>query len=269
MLVPTLPFADAPEDFHGPSIEEFFPEAILFAGTPFELNRVMLIRLLAVTVLILLLWLGTRRMRLVPSRGQAALEFLLVFVRNNIVIETLGEKDGKRFMPLIMSIFFLLLFTNLTGVIPPFLIAGSATIGLAIVLAIVAYVVFIYAGIKKHGVGRYFKNQLFPAGVPWPLYILLTPVEFLSTFILRPITLTLRLLMNMVAGHMLLVLCFTATQFFFAVLASGQLIGLLGVGTFAFGIVFTLLELFVAVLQAYVFAILTAIYIQLSLASEH
>ena len=72
-------------------------------------------------------------------------------------------------------------------------------------LAIVAYVVFIYAGIKKHGVGRYFKNQLFPAGVPWPLYILLTPVEFLSTFILRPITLTLRLLMNMVAGHMLLV----------------------------------------------------------------
>ncbi len=206
MLFPTLPFADEPEGFHGPSIEEFFPEAILFAGTPFELNRVMLIRLLAVAVLVLILWLGTRRMRLVPSRGQAALEYLLVFVKNNIVIETLGEKDGKRFMPLIMSIFFLLLFTNLTGVIPPFLIAGSSTIGLAIVLAIIAYVVFIYAGIKKHGVGRYFKNQLFPAGVPWPLYILLTPVEFLSTFILRPITLTLRLLMNMVAGHMLLVL---------------------------------------------------------------
>ena len=229
----------------------------------------MIIRLLAVAVLVLLLWLGTRRMKVVPSRGQAAAEFLLLFVRNNIVIETLGEKDGKRFMPLIMSIFFLLLAVNLTGVIPGLQIAGSATIGLPIVLAIVAYVVFIYAGIKRFGVGRYFKNQLFPAGVPWPLYILLTPVEFLSTFILRPITLTLRLLMNMVAGHMLLVLCFTATEFFFLILADGQLIGLLGVGTFAFGIVFTLLELFVAVLQAYVFAILTAIYIQLSISSDH
>jgi F-type H+-transporting ATPase subunit a len=223
-----------------------------------------------VALLVVWLWLGTRRMKLVPGRGQAALEFILLFVRNNIVIETLGEKDGKRFMPLIMSIFFLLLATNLTGVIPGLQIAGSATIGMPIILAIVAYVVFIYAGIKKHGVPRYFKNQLFPAGVPWPLYILLTPVEFLSTFILRPITLTLRLLMNLVAGHMLLVLCFTATHFFFfTVLANGQLIGLLGIGTFAFGVVFTVLELFVAVLQAYVFAILTAIYIQLSIASDH
>jgi F-type H+-transporting ATPase subunit a len=222
-----------------------------------------------VLALALILWLGTRRMKLVPGRGQAALEFILNFVRNNIVIETLGEKDGKRFMPLIVSIFFLVLAVNITGVIPGLQIAGSATIGLPVVLAIVAYVVFIYAGIKKHGVGRYFKTQLFPAGVPWVLYILLTPVEFVSTFILRPITLTLRLLMNMVAGHMLLVLCFTATEFFFVVLANGQLIGLLGVGTFAFGIVFTLLELFVAVLQAYVFAILTAIYIQLSLAGDH
>jgi F-type H+-transporting ATPase subunit a len=76
--------------------------------------------------------------------------------------------------------------------------------------------------------------------------------------------------MNMVAGHMLLVLCFTATHFFFfTVLASGNPLGLLGVGTFAFGIAFTLLELFVAVLQAYVFTILTAIYIQMALADGH
>jgi F-type H+-transporting ATPase subunit a len=102
------------------------------------------------------------------------------------------------------------------------------------------------------------------------MHILLIPLEFLSTFILRPITLALRLLMNMVAGHMLLVLCFSATNFFFfTVLANGQLIGLLGIGTFAFGIAFTVLELFVAILQAYVFTILTAIYIQMSLADGH
>ena len=76
--------------------------------------------------------------------------------------------------------------------------------------------------------------------------------------------------MNLVAGHMLLVLCFTATHFFFfTVLAQGNLLGLLGIGTFAFGVVFTVFELFVAALQAYVFAILTAIYIQLSVAEEH
>jgi F-type H+-transporting ATPase subunit a len=86
----------------------------------------------------------------------------------------------------------------------------------------------------------------------------------------RPVTLVLRLLMNLVAGHMLLVLCAAASQFFFfTVLASGNPLGLLGIGTFAFNIAFVVLELFVAALQAYVFAVLTAIYISMSLADEH
>lgn len=255
--------------FHGPSIDEFFPEAILFAGTPFELNRIMLIRLIVVAALVLILVLGTRNMKVIPSRGQAALEFVLGFVRNSIVIQTLGEKDGKRFMPVLMTIFFVTLGMNLTGIIPPFLIASTAVIGLPIIMAVIAYVLFVYAGIRKFGF-RFFKNQLILPGVPIVLVPFLALLEFLSTFILRPVTLTLRLLMNMVAGHMLLVLCFSATQFFFfTVLADGNFLGLLGVGTFAFGIAFTLLELFVAALQAYVFTILTAIYIQLALAEEH
>ena len=84
------------------------------------------------------------------------------------------------------------------------------------------------------------------------------------------ITLTLRLTMNMIAGHMLLVLCFTATQFFFfTVLADGNLIGLLGIGTFAFGVIFTFFEIFVAALQAYVFTFLATIYIQIVTGEEH
>jgi F-type H+-transporting ATPase subunit a len=222
-----------------------------------------------VIVLLVILILGTRRMKMIPGRGQAALEFVFGFVRNSIVIETLGEKDGKRFMPVLMTIFFMVLGLDITGVIPGLQVAGTALIGIPLILAVVAYVLFIYAGIRKNG-GKFFKDALFLPGVPWPLYFLLTPVELFSTFILRPITLTLRLTMNMIAGHLLLALCFTATQFFFfEVLANGQLIGLLGVGTFAFGIAFTVLELFVAVLQAYVFTILTAIYIQMALADEH
>ncbi|MCU1580149.1 MAG: atpB [Rhodoglobus sp.] len=229
----------------------------------------MLIRLLVVVVLVLFLWLGSRRMTLVPSRGQAAFEFVTGFVRNNIVIGTLGQKDGKRFMPILMTIFFVTLGMNLTGVIPGLQIAGTSVIGLPLIMAVIAYALFIYAGVRKFG-GRYFKNALILPGLNPIMAAFLAILELLSTFILRPITLCLRLLMNMVAGHMLLVLCFAATDFFFfTVLAGGNPLGLLGVGTFAFGIAFTLLELFVAALQAYVITILAAIYIQMALAEEH
>ena len=255
--------------FEPPSIADFFPGDVLFAGTPFALNRIMLIRVLVVAVLCLWLYLGTRRMQLVPRRGQVFTEFLLGFVRNNIALETLGEKDGKRWLPLIMTMFFLVLGMNMTSVIPGLQIAGSSVIGLPIVLALIAWAVFIYAGFRKLGF-KYLKNALFLPGVPWPLYILLTPLEILSTFIVRPITLTLRLLMNMVSGHLLLTLVFSATQFFlFTLLPTGNFLGLIGVGTVAFGIVYLAFEIFIALLQAYVFAFLTAIYIQLATAEEH
>jgi F-type H+-transporting ATPase subunit a len=96
---------------------------------------------------------------------------------------------------------------------------------------------------------------------------MVTPIEFLSTFILRPVTLALRLLMNMVAGHLLLVLCFSATHYFF--FTADGFFQLFGAGTLLFGFAFTLFELLVSVLQAYVFTLLTTVYIQLALADEH
>ncbi|MGN6445695.1 F0F1 ATP synthase subunit A [Amnibacterium sp.] len=255
--------------FVAPTIDQFFPDAVLFAGTPFAMNRIMIARMLAVLVLVLWLWLGTRRMKVVPGRFQVSVEALLGFVRNNIAIETLGEKDGKRFLPVIMTMFFLVFATNITGAIPPMLIQGTSLIGLPLVLSILAWVLFIYAGFRKLG-WKYWKNALFLPGVPWPLYILLTPLEILSTFIVRPVTLTLRLLMNMVSGHLLLALVYAASSFFlFTLLPQGNFLGLIGVGTVAFGLVYLAFEIFVAALQAYVFAFLTAIYIQLATAEEH
>ncbi|MBO9578975.1 MAG: F0F1 ATP synthase subunit A, partial [Microbacteriaceae bacterium] len=162
-----LPFAAESGDggFHGPSIDEFFPEAILFAGTPFELNRVLLIRLLAVAVIIAILWIGSSRLKVVPRRGQAAWEFVFDFVRKGVVIDTLGEKDGKRFMPLLVTIFFATLAMNVTGVIPGLQIASTGLIGQALIMAAIAYVTFIYAGIRKHGTGHFFKNSLWIPGV--------------------------------------------------------------------------------------------------------
>lgn len=255
--------------FVGPSVDEYFPQVLLFAGTPFELNRITLIRLIAVAALVLILWLGTRKLKLVPSRGQATMEFALDFAGRGIAIETLGEKDGKRFAPLIMTIFFLTLALNLTGTIPGLQIASTGLIGQPLILAVIAYVAFVYAGVRKFGFGRFMKNSLWLPGVPAVIKPLIAVLEFLSTFIVRPVTLTLRLTMNMVAGHMLLALCFLATGFFFNLLIQGSAWGALSAGTLLLGIAFTVLELFVAALQAYIFAILTAIYIQLALAESH
>ena len=229
----------------------------------------MLIRLLVVAALVLWFWLATRRLTVVPSRGQVAFEYIFGFVRKGIIYDTLGERIGRKYEPILMTFFFLVLGMNLTAIIPFLQLPGTAAIGLPLVLALIAWVMFIYAGFREKG-GRFLKDSLFIPGVPWFMHFFLVPLEFLSTFILRPITLTLRLTMNMIAGHMLLVLCFSATQFFFfTVLASGNFLGLLGVGSLAFGVAFTVLELFVAALQAYVFAILSAIYIQLAVAEEH
>jgi F-type H+-transporting ATPase subunit a len=253
------------EPFVGPSVEEFFPEPVLFIGTPFEMNRIMIIRVVVALIVILVFWLGTRRMKVVPTRFQAAVEYLLSVPRN-ISIDLLGEKDGPRFLPLLTTIFFVVISANFTGIIPPANIASTSLIGLPIVLAIISYVTFIYAGIKKHP-GAFFKNSLFPPGVPWPLYIIVTPIEFVSTFVLRPVTLTLRLLMNMLVGHLLLVLFFLATNYFVVELGGGW--SALGVGILGFAFAWSGFEILVAVLQAYVFTLLTAVYLQLALADEH
>ena len=185
------------------------------------MNRILIIRMLVVVVLIVIFWVSTRNMKMVPGRGQAAFEFITGFVRNNIIVETLGEKDGRRFMPLLFTIFFLTLGLNITGTIPGLQIASTGLIGQALIMAVVAYATFIYAGIRKHG-ARFFKNALILPGVPAPITPIIAVLEFLSTFIIRPITLTLRLTMNMVAGHMLLVLCFLATNFFFVTVLSSS-----------------------------------------------
>ncbi|MEZ3159910.1 F0F1 ATP synthase subunit A [Microbacterium sp. BWT-B31] len=252
--------------FHGPSIDEFFPDTLFDLFGVIPVNRIHLIQILATIAVIVVFWLGTRRMRVVPGRFQSLVEMGLDFVRVNIAHDLLGRKDGDRFLPILTTMFFMILFMNITGIIPFLNIAGTSIIAVPLTLAIVSYVTFIYAGIKKSPT-NFFKNALFPAGVPWPVYIIVTPIELISTFIIRPVTLTLRLLMNMVVGHLLLVLCFSATQFF--LFTAGSWWATLGAGTLAFGFAFTVFEILVAVLQAYVFAILTAVYIQLAVAEEH
>lgn len=230
------------------------------------ITRIHIIQFLATIAVVLVFWLGTRKMKVVPGRFQSLTEMGLGFVRTNIAYDLLGKKDGERFLPILTTMFFMILFMNITGIIPFLNIAGTSIIAVPLTLAVVSYITFIYAGLKKSP-KNFFKNSLFPTGVPWPIYFIVTPIEFISTFIIRPITLTLRLLMNMMVGHLLLVLFFSATSFF--LFTAGGWWSILAAGSLAFGFAFTLFEILVAVLQAYVFALLTAVYIQLAVAEEH
>ncbi|SDU77598.1 F0F1 ATP synthase subunit A [Arcanobacterium phocae] len=256
------------DSFTPPTLDhEFNPDPLFFIGTPFEIHRLLLVRLIAVIALFgVMLWYS-RTAKVVPSRGQAAVESLLDFSRVQIGEEILGEDKAAKYQPMIATVFIGILFMNLTGVIPGLQIAGTSLVAMPLIFALFVFFGFVLAGVKSRGFGRFFREQLFPPGVPKLVYFLLAPLEFFSTFILRPLTLTVRLLSNMVAGHFILVLCFLGTHYLYF-----EISGIFGAGlgslTLLVGVVFVVFELFVGALQAYIFAMLAAVYISLSI-SEH
>jgi F-type H+-transporting ATPase subunit a len=249
-------------EFQAPSLSDFFPPALLFEGTPFEIDRLMLVRLIMTAVLVIVMVLAFRSPRLIPRGLQNVAETGLVFVKEQICEEVLGKESGRKYFPLIATIFFTVLFLNFSGIIPGLNISSNARVGMPLVLAVLAYITFNYVGIKKYGFVKYMRSSIVVPDVPVALHVLLIPIEFISTFVLRPFTLTVRLMANMLAGHIMLVLFFSATWFFlFDAVAWMKVFSpfslLAGLG-------FTLFEILVIFLQAYVFALLTAVYIGLA-----
>ncbi|NKY29468.1 ATP synthase subunit a [Nocardia gamkensis] len=258
----TLSVTTLAAEFHAPSLTDFFPPAVLFEGTPFELDRLMLIRILMTAVLVVVMVLAFRSPRIVPRGLQNVAEIGLVFVKEQICDEVLGKESGRKFLPLIATIFFTVLFLNFSGVVPGLNISSNARIGMPLVLAVIAYLTFNYVGIKKYGFLNYMRSSIVVPNVPAALHVLLIPIEFVSTFILRPFTLTVRLMANMLAGHIMLVLFFSATWFFLFDATSWMKV--FSPFSLLAGLGFTFFELLVIFLQAYVFALLTAVYISLA-----
>lgn len=253
--------------FHAPSIADFFPPPVLFEGTIFEFNRIQLVRIIAAVTLVVIFVIAARRAKMVPGRFQNVIELGLDFVRVQVAEQILGKERAREHTALLTTMFFAILAFNLTSVVPGLNMAGTALIGLPILLAAWAYVRYLSAGVRAHGVGGFLKSSLFPPGVPWFMYVLLTPIEFLTVFVIRPATLAIRLMANMVAGHLMLVLCFSATQYF--IFDADGLMKTFGALTFVAGFAMTLFEIFVGALQAYIFVVLTAVYISLSVEEEH
>lgn len=248
-------------DFKVPPVGELFNFP---AFGPFGLDRGIVLMLLATTAAALLFILAFSNAKIVPGKLQLVAESIVGFVRDQVALQIIGP-DGRRFVPLLVTLFLFIWFNNLLEITPFVNFPPTSRIALPIFLALISYVVFVGVGFKEQGLA-YIKNVAFPPGVPWPIYFLLVPIELLSTFVLRPFTLAIRLFANMVAGHILLSIVFIATHAFFAPKFPGVIVGAV---TFALSPVAVGFELFIASLQAYIFVILTAVYISGALEPEH
>jgi F-type H+-transporting ATPase subunit a len=237
--------------------------AWFFKGTLFEFNKIAFISLIAMVVPVVLFLIAGRNAKLVPTGLQNVMETSIDFVEKQVVLPAIGP-DGMRYLPMLISMFFFIWIGNLFEVIPTSHMPANARMANPLMLALVAWVMFIGVGVKHHGLG-YFKEALFPPGVPKALYLLVTPIEFLSTFLIRPFSLAVRLFANMLAGHILLVtfsvLCIT--------LWSASILAGVLVLSFPMLVAFTGFEFMVAFLQAFIFSLLTAVYIGGALHPAH
>ena len=249
-----------------PSVDDFYLPSILPWGVEnsYWFTKITAMVWIAVGVLIIFFLASYRNPQLVPTKKQWFAESIYGFVRNNIAVDMIGHA-GVRFAPYFTTLFCFVLLTNAFAIIPFFQISPNSHIAFPAILAIISYVLFNYIGIKKHGFVKYFKNSLIPPA-PWYILPLLIPIELFSTFIVRPFSLAVRLFANMFAGHMLL-LVFTLGGF--AMLSANAWLAPVSVLSWVMTIALTFLEFLVICLQAYVFTVLTASYVQGALADEH
>ncbi|MGH2765855.1 MAG: F0F1 ATP synthase subunit A [Actinomycetota bacterium] len=255
-----------PEPFDAPGLELFRPPCLsewdLF-GVHFCVDRGVLYMFLAAGIVIVLFVLAASRGGLVPRGVRNLVESVVDFIREEIAIQVIGQ-EGRPWVPFLTSMFCFILVGNIFGIIPGIQFPVNGRIALPAFMALLVWVLFNLAGIRAQG-AAYFTNALFPPGVPKAMYLLLTPIEFVSTFLLRPFTLAVRLLANMMAGHLILSIFFLGTAY---LLAKPSTIPF-AIPAFALSVALIGFEILVAVLQAYIFTILTAVYLAGAVHPEH
>ncbi len=232
-------------------------------------NKIALIAVLAAVIGSLIFILATRYdSNKAPKGVRNFAEMIIDFIEENIVMQTIG-RDGLGWTPFLTSLFIFIYLCNLPGIIPLFQMPATGRMAIPLFLAIVVWVIYNAVGIKHQGPIKYFKGIMFPPGVPKPIYVLLTPIELVSTIIVRPFSLAIRLFANMLAGHMLLVTFALLSQAMFQATTKQFLLVPMGILPMAMLIFLTLFEVLVGFLQAYIFTILTAVYIGGAMHPEH
>lgn len=240
------------------------PEGHELAKNAVVMTNYSVFLVFAILLTMLFFGLAARKMSLVPKGIGNLGEWGVEFVRNNIVLDVMGS-EGNKYLPFIVTVFFAVLFNNFVGLIPGFK-PGTGTLGTTFAWGIMVFVVYNWIGFQKNGFLGYLKSFL-PSGTPWWLVPLIYPLEVISHF-LRPFTLGVRLYANMYAGHIVL-----GVFGIFVVMAAEALSpvsAVVGSLSLIMQIIMYAFEVFVAFIQAYVFAILTAVYMNGALhAKEH
>jgi F-type H+-transporting ATPase subunit a len=226
-------------------------------------NFIFFLLTIAVVATILFFVIGLRKPKIVPGKFQSVVEMGMEFVRQQVIMQMIGP-DGLPYLAFLSTLFFFIFFGNILEVIPGVNFPLNSRIAFPIVMALIAWITYNTIGIRRHGFLGYMKIVLFPPGAPWWLYPLLAPIEFISIILVRPLTLSVRLFANMVAGHFLLAVFFLGSL---ALLTGFPYV--LGLVSFGVGVALVGFEIFVAGLQAFIFAVLTASYIAGAMAEEH
>lgn len=263
-VMATAPAGGPAPGFDAPGVSDFdLPPIAGIEG----LTKPVLQLVLSFVIIYVLFRLAVRRVQLVPSKGQFLGEAFHGLVRNTIARDMIGP-EFRTYVPFLTTLFAFILVNNLFGIIPLIQFPTFSHPGVPYALALLVWVIFTVVGIRHHGFVGYLRVSMWPPDVPWWVRIILTPIEFISNIILRPVTLSLRLFGNMFAGHLLLLVFILGGEYMLFT-ADDLALKLLSPFAFAMGIVFTFFEAFVQVIQAYIFVMLTASYIGTVLADEH
>jgi len=254
--------------FHPPTTKDFvwgcWGPSLEIGGLSFCLTFITFLVLLGFVLMLAFFFFGLRRPSVVPGKLQSMTELGIQFVRENIALQMIGPA-GDTFMPLLTTLFFAIFFWNIFEVVPGINFSSNSRIAFPLVMALVAWVTYNAVGIRTHGFGGYARHVLLPPGAPAWLLPLLVPIEFITQIIIRPITLSVRLWANFMAGHFLLAVFFLGT----IAMLQGGFTAIFAPFSFAIGVALVGFEIFVSLLQAFIFTILTASYIGGAMAEEH
>jgi F-type H+-transporting ATPase subunit a len=234
----------------------------LFGDGAFAVNKVIILMWLSAALSFGLIYIGGRKQALVPTGAQNVAESTVDFIQDGIIMETIGP-DGLKFTPFLLTLFTFIFVCNIWEIIPGVQMPVNARIALPAFLAILVWAIYHVVGIMSQGLIGYFKSATIPPGVPKAILPLVFFIELLGILFTRPLSLAVRLFANMIAGHLLLVTFAVLCQALFEATKVGFVL------PFALLVFLSLFEILVAVLQAYIFTILAAVYIGGAMHPEH
>lgn len=260
----TFVASDAPPE---PGPADFDLPAIFEIGS-FGVTKPIVLLMLSAVIIVAVMYAMSVKAAVVPGRLQFAGEATYGFVRNTIARDNIGSKDYMRFVPYLFAIFLFVLVNNFFGVIPFLQFPSMSHIGFVAAIAILTWLLYNGAGVARHGFVGYLKHETVPSGMKGPILLMLIPLEFFSNIVVRPFTLALRLFATMFAGH-LLVLLFSLGAEYLLLHSENALAIPAGVLSVVLAVVISFLDMLIMFLQAYVFTLLSAMYIGEALADEH